>query len=261
MINYYKDKNFPFFKLKHCKMNNQAETPHYHDEISISLVLKGETEVIYNNKKYIFKKDDLIIIPNSIVHSCIPKNNQIWEFDLIYLDKSWFNDNFNFKFNEDILYSKLSKKEINIFKEFIDLLKNNNEDKEELIINLFESIDLTNLNFKIIDIKSPSDRELKDINDYIVNNYNQKLKLDDLSKMIGYSKYTLLREFKKNYGLTPLLYQRNIRCNLAKKMLEKKQTIAEIGIELGYYDQSHFTSDFAKFNGITPKKYRSAIFS
>lgn len=37
-----------------------------------------------------------------------------------------------------------------------------------------------------------------------------------------------------------------------------KQTLTEIGLEAGYYDQSHFIREFKSYTGLTPKQYREA---
>jgi AraC-like DNA-binding protein len=37
-----------------------------------------------------------------------------------------------------------------------------------------------------------------------------------------------------------------------------KQTLTEIGLEAGYYDQSHFIREFKSYTDLTPKQYRQA---
>jgi AraC-like DNA-binding protein len=46
-----------------------------------------------------------------------------------------------------------------------------------------------------------------------------------------------------------------IRINRAKALLLKGKAIAEIALETGYIDQSHFTHRFKRFVGVTPRQF------
>lgn len=63
------------------------------------------------------------------------------------------------------------------------------------------------------------------------------------------------RRFKELSGFNPKLFLRIMRFNsvLNKGFLYKSLT--EIGMECGYYDQSHFIHDFQQFSGLSPKEY------
>lgn len=47
-----------------------------------------------------------------------------------------------------------------------------------------------------------------------------------------------------------------IRIERAAKMLDEGLSIATVALELGYYDQSHFTRMFKKVTGLTPGAYQ-----
>ena len=88
------------------------------------------------------------------------------------------------------------------------------------------------------------------------NNYRQKLTLDELSKITGQNKFTLLRNFNKVHGLTPYQYLETIRIEKARTYLEEGYTPAEVALNTGFSDQSHFTRFFKSFIGFTPKQYQ-----
>lgn len=63
------------------------------------------------------------------------------------------------------------------------------------------------------------------------------------------------RQFKKLSGFSPRSFLRIMRFNSVLNKDYQHKSLTEIGIECGYYDQSHFIHDFRKFSGISPKKY------
>jgi AraC-like DNA-binding protein len=84
--------------------------------------------------------------------------------------------------------------------------------------------------------------------------------LEDLSKVSGLNKYTLLRNFTMQRGITPYQYLSTIRVDKAKKLLQAGVSPMETALQSGFTDQSHFTRFFKNFIGLTPKLYQD-IFS
>lgn len=63
MLSYYLDKKF---EVKKCCNEVQSEKDHFHKELSIGLIEKGNTTVKFEDQFYNFNKKDLIIIPPKI---------------------------------------------------------------------------------------------------------------------------------------------------------------------------------------------------
>jgi len=81
----------------------------------------------------------------------------------------------------------------------------------------------------------------------------------DIEKMVskaGYSKYHFLREFKKEFGLTPNHYIHNVKINRARNLMDKNSSLSQVAYECGFCDQSHFIKIYKKFYGHTPSKIR-----
>ncbi|WP_028579909.1 helix-turn-helix transcriptional regulator [Desulfogranum japonicum] len=91
--------------------------------------------------------------------------------------------------------------------------------------------------------------------DHIHGHYNRRLTLEELSKSACLSQFHLQREFKKDLGITPHEYLTDLRMCKAKQMILEAQDLAEVAIELGFHDQSHFAKTFKKTVGVSPKKF------
>lgn len=82
--------------------------------------------------------------------------------------------------------------------------------------------------------------------------------LDEMSAVACLDKYSLVRNFKAVYGITPWRYLEALRVNLGLQMLDEGQKIADAAINCGFTDQSHFSRCFKARTGITPGKYQKA---
>lgn len=84
------------------------------------------------------------------------------------------------------------------------------------------------------------------------------LGLDEMACRANMNKYSFLRKFQQLTGMSPRRYQESLRLNLARKKLCEGQSISRCAQSLGFYDQSHFTRQFARNFGVTPGKLRKA---
>jgi AraC-like DNA-binding protein len=94
---------------------------------------------------------------------------------------------------------------------------------------------------------------------YIQAHYRERITLEKLEQETGISRYHLIRMFKKSTHLPPHAYQNLLRINHAKTALKNRQPIADIALDAGFYDQSHFSKAFARIVGATPHKYALSI--
>lgn len=98
---------------------------------------------------------------------------------------------------------------------------------------------------------------LRKVLEYLGEHCTDKFDLGRIAAASGLSKYHLDRVFKQAVGLSPHCYLTALRLEKAKHLLsESNRPIAEIALELGFSDQSHFTNVFKRFIGVTPKAYR-----
>ena len=81
--------------------------------------------------------------------------------------------------------------------------------------------------------------------------------LKQIGDEIGVHPVHISRSFRKVNGCTLGDYRRKLKIDNARiKLQTKNSTIAEVAMESGFYDQSHFSRIFKKFVGITPREYK-----
>ena len=83
------------------------------------------------------------------------------------------------------------------------------------------------------------------------------VRINDIAKHCSLSRSHFSRAFKQNTGLSPQDWLLHARVQRAKELLsDTTLTIAEIGLECGFADQSHFTRSFGRLSGTTPCVWR-----
>ncbi|WP_146201621.1 helix-turn-helix domain-containing protein [Sediminitomix flava] len=101
------------------------------------------------------------------------------------------------------------------------------------------------------------DPVLNHFENYFSNHFIEKGSLATFNSSISLSQKSFIQKFKKHYLLTPTNYLKLKRVNHAIQLLENSQSskLIEVGLDAGFYDQSHFIKLFKQFSGYTPKDF------
>lgn len=87
---------------------------------------------------------------------------------------------------------------------------------------------------------------------------SQGIPLDTVAKDAGLSRPHFFKLFRENTGLTPSLYANTMRVERAlERLTGSRASVTDIGYELGFSSQSHFTHFFSSHVGIAPTQYRT----
>ena len=100
-------------------------------------------------------------------------------------------------------------------------------------------------------------RELSPVIQFMEKNYTDTIVMQDMARMAGLSATQFNIRFRGILRMSPTDYVLSRRIQEARKRLtETSESIAAIGISVGFVDQSHFTKRFRKITGMTPLAYR-----
>lgn len=101
-------------------------------------------------------------------------------------------------------------------------------------------------------------KDIQELAQFIHDNYNQPLHLEDFTEQIRLSKHHLIRLFERQIGMTPYRYLHMCRINQGQILLQSTDmTISQIAYAVGYNDPVVFIRHFKSFNNMTPSVYRS----
>lgn len=96
------------------------------------------------------------------------------------------------------------------------------------------------------------------VKNYIDSNFLQPLTLEGLEQQFYVNKFTLIRNFKRMYGVGPIAHYRSCRIEYAKNALRNtSRSIGSIAEELDYFDMCSFNRFFRTQTGMSPREYRN----
>ena len=92
---------------------------------------------------------------------------------------------------------------------------------------------------------------------YMKNNLEKEITLEDLAELVHLNKNYLVRLFKETYGQTPIKMLIDMRmergCDL---IVNTSSSIAEVAAACGYTSAAYFIAEYKKHFGITPLRHR-----
>lgn len=95
------------------------------------------------------------------------------------------------------------------------------------------------------------------VRDMLHSNFGDNITIVNLANSANVHPTHMIRAFRKHFGCTIGDYLRRLRIDYAcSQLLESQKPLAQIALDSGFADQSHFTVTFKRFVGTTPGRYR-----
>ncbi|MDB5525542.1 MAG: helix-turn-helix domain protein [Rhizobium sp.] len=98
---------------------------------------------------------------------------------------------------------------------------------------------------------------LRRARDYLADNFDADIGLEELADISGLSRAHLIRSFRKQYYITPHAFQTDIRIRNARRLLRSGMSPSDTANHCGFADQAHFTRHFKARTGVTPAVFRN----
>lgn len=235
---------------------------HFHEHYVLGFVENGQRFLKCKNKEYVINKGDLVLFNPLDNHGCAQVADEALDWRCLNIKKEIMQ-----KVVKEITgkeYLPIFTRNVIVQSDEVDALRELHEmimdqvidfNKEENFYFLISQL-ISHYTKEMSETLARGSEEIQKTCNYIEENYTQMIRLDDLSKVSGVNKYTLLRNFTMQRGITPYQYLSTIRINKAKNSLESGASLLDAALQSGFSDQSHFTRFFKNFIGLTPKQYQ-----
>lgn len=132
----------------------------------------------------------------------------------------------------------------------------NPEDKDNLWINFKEKH--RQLACELDERRNNSDYNLFEmVRNYISENCDQEITLEDLAREIGFSAKYFSQLFKNKTGKTFVYFRTEVRMIKAMELLAMPEnSVTEVALNVGYKDTSYFIRVFKEYTGKTPTEFK-----
>lgn len=246
----------------------KLKSPHFHDEYQIGFVSEGAIENTYRKRKVLVTPQKLYIIQPGEIHAEDLVKAQTLRFCFAFINPQQLSQSVD---------EMTDGKQVNV--DFNHLLVTNNLLNNQLVENtdlFFSAVQYTSssleyetrfLNWLTSVLANCSTSKLafkplgnepkavEAVKVYLADNFAQPTPLALLADVASLSKFHLLRSFVKETGMTIHDYQTQLKICKAKELLKKGKPIVDVALELGFFDQAHFSKCFKRFTSQTPGRF------
>ncbi|MDO6761671.1 helix-turn-helix domain-containing protein [Tamlana sp. 2_MG-2023] len=106
--------------------------------------------------------------------------------------------------------------------------------------------------------KNHTDELIKRVQEFIENNTQEKITVDELADLVSLGRRSFERRFKMATNNSVLQYINRVKIETAKRFFEtSRKNINEVMYDVGYTDTKAFRTIFKKITGLTPIAYRN----
>ena len=95
--------------------------------------------------------------------------------------------------------------------------------------------------------------------DYLNNNLNRFVSIDELSFYFGYEKSYIMKTFKKHIGITIKAYQNDRRILNSIKGIYNGDSLLKVALDNGFNSLEYYSEIFTKVVGVNPSVYKKFL--
>lgn len=251
---------------------------HWHEEVQVTMIIEGEFTCQVETNEIRLQEGDIVFINSGLMHQIRPCRlaqgklySFIWRGELIGGNRNSdiyqgcivpvINGNLPYiKWDRtDSEYDKIAVSLRNVVRLY--------EEKEsvyqlkivtllsKLWLRIYEQIPKEK---PIVRVESERDKQrVKAAIQYMQENYQEQLKLDDIAEAAYISRSELCRSFQRTINMTPMEFLMQYRIRQSTALLKNRDLrILDVAEMTGFCSPSHFGSYFHKYMGCTPREYR-----
>ena len=106
--------------------------------------------------------------------------------------------------------------------------------------------------------KDHKDEHIKKAQEFIEQNVQEKISVDQIASMLSIGRRNLERRFKKATSNSLVEYMQRVKVEAAKQRFESSaENVNEVMYNVGYNDPKSFRTTFKRFTGLSPVSYRN----
>lgn len=231
--------------------------------------ISGETKIIRPEGTYVFKKDDIFLIPRNQLATIInyPKDGMPHKTVVMHLTTEWLRA---FYGGQSVPRSLVSPRILqysghpllqSCMASLIPYFEIKALPEQLANLKLTEAVTILRCIDPGIDsiLASFDDPAKVDLADYMEKNYMFNLRIEEFGYLTGRSLTTFKKDFKKVFATSPQRWLTRKRLELAHyQLMSTKKKPIDVCFEVGFENLSHFSFAFKKQFGYPPTRLASA---
>ena len=259
--------NYRLFHLNDAQ-GTQIEY-HYHEFCKLLFLRSGSGGYTVGDGRYLLETGDIVLVPSRYVHRPEFESGMPYERTIIYIDPNYLSANSSLKCDLHMIFDGSSghvlRTDAHNRKTLFSMLDQlEREHRAEGIgQDIVQHITLVRLLVQVLRTLCDSEQfqpvqeehasgRILEIQRYIDANLEEDITIDGLAERFYISKYHMMRQFRKETGVSVHAYLSDRRLFLARERIRQGMRATESCFCSGFKSYSSFTRAYAKRFGTTP---------
>ncbi|PSU34757.1 helix-turn-helix domain-containing protein [Photobacterium lutimaris] len=254
----------PYLTIRSTSDSIQGYKAHSHEELSIGIIQSGMTCIAMGDKDILLQEGDIILIEPNKVHACNPVNGIARSYYMLYIDSAWCSKMLStiygyevtqFTCHQSLISSQYSETALTALIERL-YGQVSQQTVSEIEHALFH---IVSCYCSPLAVRSNEDELAYELRSYLLENIAEPTSLSHIAQQLERPKESLIRSFKRRFGITPRSFVNNSRIEKAKLLLKNGMSIVDVANELGFSDQSQLHRAFVNYTASTPRQYQKGV--
>ena len=230
-------------------------------------VCEANGHMVIGGKRYPIKKGMLFYIPPGIQQTIEQRTQTPVHFMTVHFSGSRIilgsDGKWNYQENIQTLKQPLAQEITDyiavkeLFEKLLDTWNVKGPSYEFIAVTLLRQLlILVSQNNKVQSKNYAISVKIGKIIEYMRENINRKVTLEELSGIVGLSTFYLSKTFKDTTGYPIIMYFNKMKIDKAKELLiEGNKKVKEVAYELGYTNEFYFSRIFKRMEGLSPTEF------
>ncbi|MCW2473355.1 AraC family transcriptional regulator [Candidatus Symbiopectobacterium sp. NZEC151] len=259
---YWFSPHLPQVECRSTWCSAQGYKTHSHTQLSLGLVVAGNTVCHYRGADHLLRAGDMVLIDPDAPHSCTPLPGQTRSYHMFYLDAAWCRAILSQQCGQPVAAlhcHPVCVQDPALFGDGLQLLNSLYRHDIHSATPQLNAMVSTLLS-RYCSAQQPLTEQstTRYMRQRLLSNLQTSPSLTTLAQELHLRRETLVRHFRADTGITPMAFLNNARIEYAKTLIKQGVPLADAGYQSGFSDQSHFHKIFVLHTAATPGQYQQA---
>ncbi|MBH3431195.1 AraC family transcriptional regulator [Pseudomonas alkylphenolica] len=235
---------------------------HFHLEYHIGLIVAGQQRYAAGGQHQLAGAGDILLMAPEHVHDGASASEQGYGIRILTLDPAWLAE-----VSRDLSDGRQGLPTLNAAQlrhpELQQLLNGLHQQHDPLAFesHLWETMALLLGLGSTLSVNEHSNgfdpQRWRQLRDWLESRLDQPPSLEEMAAFVDLSPWQILRRFRNHCGLPPQQWLTQLRLERALPRVLAGQPLSAIALDLGFYDQAHFSRLFRRTYGAPPRGLQS----
>ncbi|MCY1534911.1 HTH-type transcriptional activator RhaS [compost metagenome] len=256
----------PGVRLIDAEYHSFAFPRHFHLEYHVGLLLSGEHRYIYRGERRQAGAGDALLMAPEQIHDGASLTGEGYRIRVLALDPHWLDEASRTlsegrqgaprlttaTLRDPTLQRQLSSVHASLLRGDSRLAQ------ESTLWQALASLLGLGSTLRVKEPEQGFDRATWGrLREWLESRLDQPPSLQELADFCALSPWQTLRRFNRHCGLPPHQWLTQLRLERALPRVLQGQALSDIALQLGFYDQAHFSRLFRRTYGVPPARLRS----